>query len=380
MTLNKNIKENDMPNEIIQDSCDHMISHTLPPKEDKSFKRPVLSREEADHHGDDDVQAAFKTYMRCGDDQLLKTMQYKALSTVSGPEGGYAVPTDVGAMISMDLTRLSPLRQIANVMEISTEGIDILIDVKEADAGWVSETAGRPETTVPQFRKKHINVHEMYASPRATQKLLDDSHIDIESWLVGRVSQKMATMESEAFINGDGKTCPRGILTYPLVEKREMDDEKFQELCTGVQGDFQETGGADILIEAVNQLSTQDLQGACWLMSRSAYARIRKLKDQFGNYLWMPGLDGGHRGTLFGYPVFICDAMPELSVGKDATAIIFGNFKRAYQIIDRNREKLSVLRDEFTHKPFVEFYVTSRVGGDVVNFGALKFISFKASN
>ena len=165
-------------------------------------------------------------------------------------------------------------------------------------------------------------------------------------------------------------------MRYPLRENPDVEEEVFQHLITGAPGDFAEDNGADILIEAVNQLDTQDLQGACWLMSRSAYARIRKLKDENGNYLWMPGLNGGHPGLLFGYPVFLCDAMPALVVGNMSQSIIFGNFKRAYQIIDRNKERLHVLRDAYTHKPFIEFYVTSRVGGDVVNFNALKFITF----
>ncbi|MDC0344592.1 phage major capsid protein [Alphaproteobacteria bacterium] len=376
MTLNKQEKKV-LHNETNQESESVMqMTPSALQKEDHVQKRFSLAHDEAASHGLS-VKNAFTNYMRQGDDQMLKIFQQKSLSSTSGSDGGYAVPTEVGKMLSDHLTCQSPLRQVANVMNISTEAIEFLMDVNEADAGWVTEAANRPETEAPKFKKKRISVHEMYAAPRATQKLLDDAHIDIEDWLVNRVCQKMAAMESQSFLHGDGNTSPRGILNYSLVEKRKVEDEKLQHLVTGVDGDFDKETGADILIEAVNQIKGQDLQGACWLMSRSAYARIRKLKDQFGNYLWMPGLDGGHHGTLFGYPVFICDAMPELEIGKESTSIIFGNFKRAYQIVDRNRERLSILRDEYTYKPFVEFYVTSRFGGDMVNFDALRCITFK---
>ena len=44
----------------------------------------------------------------------------------------------------------------------------------------------------------------------------------------------------------------------------------------------------------------------------------------------------------------------------------------SYQIIDR--ANIRVLRDPFTHKPYVKLYSTKRVGGDVINFDAIKLL------
>jgi HK97 family phage major capsid protein len=38
-----------------------------------------------------------------------------------------------------------------------------------------------------------------------------------------------------------------------------------------------------------------------------------------------------------------------------------------------------VLRDPYTAKPYVLFYTTKRVGGDVVNFEAIKLIRFAST-
>ncbi|MCE3236117.1 MAG: family phage major capsid protein [Vampirovibrio sp.] len=38
----------------------------------------------------------------------------------------------------------------------------------------------------------------------------------------------------------------------------------------------------------------------------------------------------------------------------------------------RYRQGVRMLRDPYSSKPFVEFYHTARVGGDVVNFEAIK--------
>jgi HK97 family phage major capsid protein len=48
----------------------------------------------------------------------------------------------------------------------------------------------------------------------------------------------------------------------------------------------------------------------------------------------------------------------------------------AYQIVDR--VGVRVLRDPYTAKPYIKFYTTKRVGGDVLNFEAVKIIKFGA--
>lgn len=99
----------------------------------------------------------------------------------------------------------------------------MLIDKETADAGWVAETQARPETGTPQLAKIQIPAHEMYARPRATQKLLDDALLNVEDWLSQKVVQKMAMMENQAFLLGDGDNKPTGILSYDTVSRADWD-------------------------------------------------------------------------------------------------------------------------------------------------------------
>ena len=105
-------------------------------------------------------------------------------------------------------------------------------------------------------------------------------------------------------------------------------------------------------------------------MSRKIAAVIRKLKDQTGSYIWQNSLSADLPNTLLGYPVYLCDELDQA----ENTPIIFGNLKAAYQVVDRAH--MSLLRDPYSSKPYVEFYATKRVGGAVVNFDALKLIAF----
>jgi HK97 family phage major capsid protein len=64
------------------------------------------------------------------------------------------------------------------------------------------------------------------------------------------------------------------------------------------------------------------------------------------------------------------------AVGAGKFPIAFGDFNRAYLVVDR--AGIRVLRDPFTSKPNVLFYTTKRVGGGIVNFEAIKLL--KISN
>jgi HK97 family phage major capsid protein len=105
-------------------------------------------------------------------------------------------------------------------------------------------------------------------------------------------------------------------------------------------------------------------------MNRSTAQAIRQLKDSSNQYLWNPGLAMGSPDTLMGVPVYLAADMPVPAAS--SLSVVVGDFKSAYQIVDRNG--ISVLRDPFTDKPFVKFYTTKRVGGDVVNFEAIKIL------
>jgi HK97 family phage major capsid protein len=69
-----------------------------------------------------------------------------------------------------------------------------------------------------------------------------------------------------------------------------------------------------------------------------------------------------------------CSDMPVAATG--SLSMVFADFANAYKIVDRMG--IRVLRDPFTDKPFIKFYTTKRVGGDVTNCRAIKIMKFAA--
>jgi HK97 family phage major capsid protein len=316
---------------------------------------------------DTGAKAEFFSYVRKG----MEGLEQKSLTSLNDASGGYLIPPSMLDKIHSSMQVSSPMRSISRVTGISTDALELLQEKGSAEVGWVAETAERPETGTPELQKIRIPVHQIYAKPRASQKLLDDSSVDIESWLAQKIAEKMSLSENSAFINGDGNGKPKGFLVYPLVEVGKPEWGKFEAVSSKANDAL--TDG-DVLVEAFHSLKAQYLNGATWMMARSALAAIRKLKGDNKQYLWQPSMIEGTPATLLGCPVVIADDMPALDVKKPSVAIAFGNFREAYQIVDR--AGLHVLRDPFSAKPYVEFYATKRVGGDVINFDALKLVQF----
>jgi len=256
---------------------------------------------------------------------------------------------------------------------ISTDSLEGYYDNDEVGFGWVSELETRSETTTPSVGKWSIPVHEMYAMPKASQKVLDDSITDLEAWLDGKIADKFARAENTAFVSGSGIGQPTGFLNYPDGTDLTNSIERHN---TGANGAFAAApNGGDVLITALYDLKAQYRSNATWFMNTATMAAVRKLKDTDGAYLWSPGIAAGQPATLLGYPVATFEDMPDLATGSLSIAV--GDLRQAYQVVDRMG--IRMLRDPYTTKGSVLFYATKRTGGAVVNGEALKFVEFSAS-
>ena len=314
---------------------------------------------------------AFELMLRKGDQMLGAEMQ-KALSVGSDPDGGYLVKPDTSGRIVSKVFETSPMRQYASVQTIGTDALEGTYDLDEAAAGWVNETGARTETNTPQVGAWRIPVHEIYAKPKATQKMVDDSMIDIEAWLANKVSDKFARTEAAAFVNGNGVNKPRGFLTYASGTTLPNTIQRFN---TGVDGAFAGSGtGGDVIMNTIYGMKAAYRRGARFAMNRTTVGTVRKVKDGDGNYIWQPGLSAGEPSTLAGYGIIEMEDMPNPAT--DSLSIAFADWAEAYQIVDR--AGVRVLRDPYSEKPYIQYYTTKRVGGDVLNFEAIKLIEFTA--
>lgn len=316
-----------------------------------------------------EYKVAFRHYLRKGSEASLEALNTKALSVGTDADGGYLVPNQMAETITRIVNESSPMRSLANVEVISSDSLDLIEDVNDMAASWADETTARDnDTATAQIGRNTIDTFEMYAQPKATQKLIDDGAIDIEQWIAEKVADKFARLEATSFISGNGTTQPKGILTHAAGTAF----GQIQQVPSGTSA----VVTADSLIQLFYALKDEYSKRASFLMHRTTLQAVRLLKEATTNqYLWQPGLAAGTPDTLMGAPVALAADMPTPSAASLSVAV--GDFKRAYLIVDRIG--IRTLRDPFTSKPFVKFYTTKRVGGEVINSEAIKLLKLAVS-
>lgn len=390
----------------------------------------------------DTVPAELKTflsYVAKGERALLST---RGTYLTRNEEGGYVMPDPLRERIAEKLQTLCPLRLLARVQTVRNDATEFLLhDQTQPVVQWMQRGAFEAPRTV-DLKFRPIPLNALYVRALASQKHLDDLSEGMEDWLVGHITQALARFENRAFLRGTGDQQPLGILSCVegFAEKGEagIQDVSSEESHTSNKktspnaGKASETsresrsqneaqGGsnasedsvlpsqtdnlpwvfpdsglprfqglveerpieaitsnaitAEILLQMVSALGTEYLPNASWLLSRSALAALQRLQDNTGHFLWQPSMALGAPSSLFGYPVFVSDDMSTCGA-EGGVPVLFGDFREGYTIVERGA--LSLLRDPYSAKPYVEFYTTRSVGGSVVNPEALKALRIEA--
>lgn len=298
-----------------------------------------------------------------GMDSEGKIIEGKALSRGHDPDGGYLVPPEQTSMIIKKVFETSPMRQVCTVETIGRDRLQILEDINDMAGGWTYEQGSRSETDTAEIGKRDILVHELYAMPKATQQILDDSVMNLESWMSEKQGDKFARLENTAFVTGTGVGQPRGFTTYDAGTTNPGQIERVTTAADDTLDDVD-------LVSLLYKLKGPYRNNATWAFNRNTLAVIAKIQDGQGRFVFQPGLQLGTPNSLLGRPMVEFNDMADIANGTLPVAI--ADWKAAYTVVDR--KGITVLRDPFTSKGFVLFYTTKRVGGDVTNFEAVKMI------
>ena len=303
---------------------------------------PKMTDAEIAADGQTQHREALRAYLRSGGEVGM-----------CAPEGSYLVDQLTAARI--EAGGRGAVRSVANVVQIETGGIT--------------------EGAAPSPPEKvSIPMHELSAHLRVSQWLLDDIAFDIEGWLADRIAEKFARAENAAFVTGDGVDKPTGFLSYPKVAANAWAWGSLGYVATGAAGAFNPTDPADALVDLVYSLDARYRGNAVFVMNSKTAGAVRKIKDADGKFLWSESLSAEQAPLLLGHPVLSVEDMPDIA--PDAFAIAFGDLHAGYTIAEW--PDVRIMRDPYSTTPHVQFFATSRVGGDVTDFGAIRLLKFAA--
>lgn len=320
------------------------------------------TKESEDEKFQSQYKDAFLKYIRKGIESDLINLANSNNSMenlLKCDSNGFAITSSMNSIIANSMYKNSPIRQLARIVNISNDSLDVAAYTTDIAASWGDERTVAPETDA--FTRKTIKVHELTAQPKMTQKMIDDDQIDHESWLAELLSDILLAKEDNAFFNGDGENKPVGILSY--------EDGTSSNQIERV------SGGNAITFENLLQLQAAldgryEKEGeTAFITSKANLAAIRSIKDESGRYIWTPGALNGNYDMIFGTPILASNEMDTTS----GDAVIYGNLRKGYQIVDRSDIKIQ--RDPYSSKPFIVYFATKRVGGDVIDTKAIKILS-----
>jgi HK97 family phage major capsid protein len=262
------------------------------------------------------------------------------------------------------ITEISPIRSIARVRSTGARSIQIPKRDGQFAAQWVSESGTRSETTGYTVGLEELPAHEMYALVDISEQDLEDTVFDLEAEMQSEFAEQFAKAEGTAFVSGNAVGKPQGF----------MDNSSVGEINSGSA----DAVTADGLISLVHNIKSDYTRNGTFVFNRATLASIRKLKDTAGQYVFQTGmmLGGNMVNTILGHPYVEATDMP--SEGSNTYPVAFGDFRRAYMIVDR--VNLAVLRDPFTQATTgnVRYIARKRVGGQVIQAEAINKLKCSA--
>ncbi len=287
------------------------------------------------------------------------------------PQGGFFVHPEFLSQRVLRIFQTSPIRQVANIINSNSKQVELVIDDDESGASvWIGENTAVGNQATPDIGQLIIVAHKLKTQQQVTLEMIQDSSIDITSWIVNKASARQGRVQNTAFMVGDGSSKPRGILDYPSWSGTTYERFALQRVDSGIDGQFTYDG----LTNLTGELITDYQANARWMLNRRNWADILQIKDTQDRPLYTMNnlLQVGATMVLLGKPVmFAEDVFVSNNVDASTNNIIYGDFD-GYSIVERMG--ITVFVDQVTGaaSDLIKYFITSRVGGALTNFESLK--------
>jgi len=326
------------------------------------------------HQGDDrdsyELRKGFDRYLRTGDkSQYLQAAatipEVRGLAEMVDTEGGVFVAPQLADKILLKAHNLGAIRSVANVVTISSDTLAQPI-MGTATVSWTTENASVADQNLTN-EMMNINVYEMKALVKLSNRLLEDAAYDVQGSLTEEFSRAFAEEEDNQFANGAHPLKPGGLFSNLSVQANVVKSGVAAALYDSTHN------GVDALIDLQFTPKAVYRKNGVWAMNSQTEAMVRKLKDSIGTYLWQPSTSSGAPATLLGNPIIIVQSAP--SIGANTFPVVFGDFSVGYQIVDRIGLTVKFLDQLYAINSQTGFLARKRVGGEVVlpeAFAALK--------
>ena len=300
------------------------------------------------------------------------TVEKAALAESTGVTGGYTVPPMFAQELMMLAIEGTIVPQRARKQPLTSRTLQVpSLDVTTAYAAgttpflggvlasWTSEAATRAETE-PQFRQTVLTAWELSFYTVASNTLLADQAVGLDSLLTQLFSVAIGWYTDYAFLRGDGVGKPLGILNCPAclaVTRNQANSFNFVDVAVMLSKFYWMLRGGNAI---------------AWVIHPTVIAHLYRMNDMsasqtgagFGRVLFVP-IDRGAQedvpqsagvqsiGRLAGFPVLVSEKLPALGT---QGCVMLADFS---QYLLGTRQELQI--DVSPHVNFLKNQMTWRV-------------------
>lgn len=322
----------------------------------------------------------FKAWMRNGVDglnaeqrehvqQVRQKMMQNAMSTGTGSEGGYLAPDGFSAELLKALKAFGGMREISRVLSTAS-GVAInwpTTDATSEEGEIVGENAAVSVGETSFGTLPHVTYKFSSKSIALPFELLQDSEIDLEAYVRELLQERLGRITNRMFTTGTGVGQPHGIVTSSGAGK------------IAPTGQVDSVGYDDLVdLEHSVDPAYRRSGNVGYMFHDMTLRELKKLKDDQGRPLWVPGVAVSEPDTLNGYRYTINQHMDQLGAGNKP--MLFGDYAK-YIIRDVMQLQFFRMTDsKYTEKGQVGFLAFMRSGGRLMDVGgAVKHFQNAAS-
>jgi HK97 family phage major capsid protein len=189
-------------------------------------------------------------------------------------------------------------------------------------------------------------------------QLMQDSYFDLNKQLAWLLGERLGRLLSAALTTGSGNGQPTGIVTAAVASGLNY------QMPTGNSNQITDSNS---LIQLEHTVDVAYRKGAKFMFHDQTLKSIKMLKDNYGRYLWLPGLAANDPNTINGYEYVINNGLATMA--PSAYCGLFGQLKK-YKV-RRVAGETTVLRlveryADYLQQGFIGFV---RVDGNLLDAG-----------
>ena len=290
---------------------------------------------------------------------FLKNIETKAVLSSQSEQGQLLVPQDFSEKIFANINNNNFFHQHAQKMQTNAHEMNIVINNSALDLKtlWAAENE-KTQDQKYSLNTKKIPVHSLRTNLMITEEMINDSKTNLEQFFLDYVSNQVLQAELLAFLYGDGKKQPEGILTNKDVHCCKVSlipDKQEQQIKQDPQLSIDQIFG--FLYAMYSQLNKNARSNAIWIMSRPIVTQI--LNNNRNNSFYYIIINNQQQMSFLGLPVYIGDEMIEEDLA------VLANLKMGYLIVER--ADINLFKNPYSNYPNITLSFVKRIGGAVVD-------------